>query len=208
MSCCDVNGLNRIFKRNFAEGDKRKFLKKGLDKRQRGFLENFNPEGGSVLDIGCGVGTLGFSALQKGATKTQFVDVSRAYLEAAKGLSKYFDVEEKTSFVQGDFVTLEFEPADTVMLDRVVCCYPDAPALLRKAAAHSQSTLLFSYPLPRWWMRLGRAFLNSMVALTGNPYRFYVHDEASLLTAATSSGHELAHTERYGLWLLCAFYKT
>jgi len=207
MSCCDVNGLNRIFKRNFAETDKRKFLSRGLDKRQEGFLQAFNPEGGSVLDIGCGVGALGFTALRQGALSCQFVDVSRAYLTAAQTLSKIFDVEDKTVFLQGDFVTLETGEADTVVLDRVVCCYPDATVLLTKAAAKSRETLLFSYPVPRWWLRLGQQLVNSAMKLSRNPYRFHVHDEASLLSAASSAGHKLMNTQRYGIWQLRTFHK-
>lgn len=207
MSCCDVNGLNRIFRHNFAERDKRRFLTRGLDKRQRALLNTFQPDGQSVLDIGCGVGALGFSALQQGATYCQFIDVSSAYLSAAKELSEQLRLEDKTAFLQGDFVLLESKEADTVLLDRVVCCYPDALSLLTKAAAQSRETLSFSYPLSRWWMRLARTSLNGVMALLGNPYRFYVHDEASLLRAAVSAGHKLVDTKRYGLWQVRSFRK-
>ena len=207
MSCCDVNGLNRIFRRGFAESDKRKFLKRGLDERQQGFFDISALEGSSILDIGCGVGVLGFTALQRGASQCQFVDVSRAYLAVAQNLSKDLNLEAKSVFLEGDFVTLATDVADTVVLDRVVCCYPDATLLLRKAAAQSQGTLLFSYPLPRWWTRLAKTLLNKMMALIRHPYRFYMHDEASLLHAAASAGHKLMDSRRYGMWQLSTFCK-
>jgi hypothetical protein len=38
------------------------------------------------------------------------------------------------------------EPADVVVLHRVVCCYPDYERLLAAAASHAQRLLVFSHP--------------------------------------------------------------
>jgi hypothetical protein len=47
------------------------------------------------------------------------------------------------------------EPADLVVLHRIVCCHPDHERLLGVAGDHAQRALVFSYP-PR--NGLSRAF--------------------------------------------------
>ena len=205
MSCCDVNGLNRLFRGSFVAREKRAFLQDGLNERQRGFFDELELQNKTVLDIGCGVGALGLSALNRGASEAQLVDVSRDYLKAAREAAQKLGVANRACFLNGDVIQLDVQAADVVLLDRVVCCYPAAPALLRKAAQCSRGDLVFTYPTPTWWLHAGRSVLNSAFALLRHPYRFYVHDEGELLAAATSAGHAQTHCARYGMWRLRVF---
>lgn len=154
----------------------------------------------TVLDIGCGVGSLGCTALLQGARSAGFVDVSKDYLTAAENVAQRLGVADRARFYQGDFTVLDgLEAADLVVLDRVVCCYPDAASLLAKAAAYSRRDLVLSYPAPRWWLRVGRSLLNLGMRVFAQPYRFYLHDERLLLSAAQSAGHILRRSARYGM---------
>ena len=201
MSCCDPNGLRGVFTGPVVAGELRDFKRRGPSKRQRVFLEMLQGhENGAVLDIGCGVGALGLSLLAQGAVHSTFVDVSKDYLQAARDLAEERNVNEQAEFLEADFLHTDLSPADSVMLDRVVCCYPDAPALLRKAAAHSQTRLVFSYPRPTWWMRLTKRLLNLGMRVWRKSYRFYVHEEAALLAAAESNGHALKEKRSVGVW--------
>ena len=125
MDCCDVNGLNRTFRARTARADRRHYLRRGLDDRQRALLD-FPLDNVSHLDIGCGIGALGLTGLNGGMTSSYFVDVSEAYLDTARQLATETGVEERASFLQGDAAHLELPEVDLVTLDRVVCCYPDA----------------------------------------------------------------------------------
>ncbi len=210
MTCCgnsDVNGLDRLFRGAPVRRERRAFERQGLNRRQQGFFEGLEPVGQTVLDLGCGVGALGLTALSRGAAGATFADVSRAYLNAARALAEASGVRERSSFLQGDALRLELPEADLVMLDRVVCCYPEGPALLRKAAGLSRSALLFSYPRPTPYLRLGQGLLNAGFRLFRHPYRFYLHDEGQLSQAAESSGHRLVAERRYGPWRLCVYRK-
>ena len=206
MSCCDPNGLNGLFKGPIVEEELRAFKKSGLGKRQKVFLEVLqdHTKNRTVLDIGCGIGGLGLSLLERGAAHSTFVDVSRAYLRTAQTLAEEREVTEDATFIEADFIQTDLSPADIVLLDRVVCCYPDAPALLRKAAAHSE-TLVFSYPRPVWWMKVSRWLLNLGMRAWRKDYRFYVHDEDALLEAARSDGHTLQEVRSVGVWRLAVF---
>ena len=206
MSCCDPNGLNGLFKGPVVEAELRAFKKRGLGKRQQMFLETLqgHTEERSVLDVGCGIGGLGLSLLERGAAHSTFVDVSQAYLQAARDLAKEQEVGESAEFIEADFMQADLSPTDIALLDRVVCCYPDAPALLRKAAAHSQ-TLLFSYPRPAWWMRVSKHLLNLGMRVWRKEYRFYVHDEGALLEAAKTGGHTFKGRRSVGIWHVATF---
>lgn len=207
MNCCDPNGLNGLFRGPVVEAELRAFRKRGLGRRQRAMLAEVSAEvrDRSVLDIGCGIGALGLSLLERGAAHGTFVDVSRDYLRAARELAGERAVGERAAFVEGDFVRADLAPADLVLLDRVVCCYPDAPALLRKAAAHSQHDLVFSYPHPAWWMHLSKELLNAGMWLWRKGYRFHVHEREALLRAAESDGHTLQAESRVGVWGVAVF---
>ena len=206
MSCCDPNGLNGLFRGPVVRAEVRDFEKRGLNKRQRVMLKAVSGRvEDSVLDIGCGIGALGLSMLARGAAHGTFVDVSGDYLEAARSLAQRRAAAERAEFIQADFVQADLSPADIVLLDRVVCCYPDAPALLRKAAAHSSRQLVFSYPRPTWWMHLAKGLLNLGMRVWRKEYRFYLHGREALLAAASSHGHTLYSETAVGLWRVATF---
>jgi SAM-dependent methyltransferase len=206
VSCCpppeaartDVNGLGRLFRGPVVARERRRFERRGLEARQRALLREGAPE--RVLDIGCGVGALGLTCLARGSRHADFVEVSPAYLAAARELAQQRGVMDRATFSPGDALTLELAPADLVLLDRVVCCHPEGPALLARAAALSRGALAFSYPAPSLPARLGGWLLNGVMRLLRHPYRFFLHDERALLGAASSSGHRLASSSRHGIW--------
>lgn len=204
MDCCQVEGLRRVFRGRPVQQEVRAFTRKGLNARQAAFLAALGEvEGTRVLDIGGGIGALTLSLLARGGREAQLVEVSPSYLSAAQALATERGVAEKLNLLEGDFVTLSgIEPADIVTLDRVVCCYPDAAALLGKAAYKSRRWLLFSYPFPSWPVRVFRASLNGVMTVLGWSYRFYLHDEARLLAAAQQTGHRLISKRKLGVWRL------
>ena len=187
-----------------------------LDERLHVFLDQYrafrNGRDGAlrVLDIGCGIGALGTALLTKGADEGTFVDVSSAYLAAAREVAVEAGVGERAVFYRDDFATSArpYSQADVVVLDRVVCCYPDAVALLVKAARHSRGTLVFTYPRPLWFVRLFRVLCANAMRLAGRDYRFFVHDPAALLRAATGAGHSRVVVRSAGVWQLVKVSKT
>ena len=76
-----------------------------------------------------------------------------------------------------DFVAAgaEFETADIVVLNRVVCCYPDMPGLVATAADHSQAMLLMTFPKRRRWTRLLVSALNLGLGLSRREFHVFVH---------------------------------
>lgn len=182
----------------------RAYRRRGLNRRQREIVALLGPLAPetSVLDIGCGIGALGVTLLAKGAGEGTFVDLSSAYLQAAREVAAEAGVAARAALYRDDFATSArpYPCADVVLLDRVVCCYPEGAALLEKAARHSRRTLVYSYPRPLWFMPLFRALCALGMRLMGQRYRFFLHDPDALLRAATAGGGVHVATRRVGVW--------
>lgn len=212
MDCCQVNGLNQMFTGAYVRRELRTFERKGLNKRQRqlSHLVGDDLGGKSLLEVGCGVGALTTTLLTKGAAKGSYVEISVDYLEAARHLAQKAGVTEKANFYLQDFASLEahFSTADIVLLDRIVCCYPDGERLIGKAAQHSEQLLIFSYPRPFWLLYVFRWLLNVvLMRLLRKDYRFFLHDPEGLRRAAMVTGHRLVLTRSLGLWQLVVLAK-
>jgi hypothetical protein len=80
---------------------------------------------------------------------------------------------------------------DWVVLDRVLCCYPDLDRLLGNSVAAAKERHVFSVPASSGWRGLAnRSWIrleDATEALRGRPCRGYVHDirriEARLMDA-------------------------
>ncbi|MEZ4606440.1 MAG: methyltransferase domain-containing protein [Deinococcales bacterium] len=215
--CChlcggDINGLNDLFRGSVVEGEFKAFRNKGPKARQWQLLAPFKGQNLSdkrSLDIGCGIGGLSWQLASQGA-KAMLVDVSKSYLEKAQQL--FHQHQLKGEFILGDFVTLEQGEnlkADIVLLDRVVCCYPEGPKLLEKAALASQDWLIFSYPSRRGFiatlLNAGRFCLNGAMKLFAKEYRFFLHPAEALYRAAGAHQHQLIQEKPLGIWTVAFF---
>jgi hypothetical protein len=88
-----------------------------------------------------------------------------------------FTASRPTQFLLGDFAVIArtLSNADVLTLDRVVCCYLDADALLQAAAARTNQLLAFTYPRDRWHVRAVIAVENFLRRLRGKAFRAFVH---------------------------------
>jgi magnesium-protoporphyrin O-methyltransferase len=178
-SCCRVD-YDAQFNADEARRDLLQYRANGPDPTTRRLLDALLAEGvtgATVLDIGGGVGAVQLELLAAGAARTMDVDASSAYLATAEGEASERGWSDRAAFVHGDFVTLadEVEAADIVTLDRVVCCYPDARALIGRSAAKARRLYGLVHPVDRWWTRLVAALGNLGYRLFRNPYRIHVH---------------------------------
>ena len=127
----------------------KRFREKGLDRASRWVVDAVleqGIEGRSVLEPGGGVGAVAIELLKAGAAHSTVVELSVGYEEVAAELAREAGVVERMERHVGDFAADGTEPADVVVLHRVVCCYPDYAGLLGAAAEKARQTVVFTYP--------------------------------------------------------------
>jgi hypothetical protein len=209
-SCCAGDSLD-IFGERGARRELRRYLKKGLggdDARQMAaWAESGGLAGATVVEVGGGIGQLQVELLRRGAAAGAVVEVVPAYAAPAAELARATEVAERSAFVLADLLETPeaVEPADVVVLRRVVCCSPDGPALLGVAAGKARRVLLASYPRDR---ALTRAFVraqNAFLALVRKRFRVYVHPPARLERAAAEHGLRRTRVTRGAIWETAQF---
>ena len=194
-----------------VQKDATRYLKKGLSARARKLVAYFKGQSNlSVLDIGCGTGSVHQDLLRQGVAETAVgVDASTASLEAASQNSQSLDLEKQTSYFHADFALQaeSFEAADLVVLDRVICCYPHLEGLFGTAVAHSNRYVALSYPVDARWVHAAHRLVDAILSWRGSGYHPYVHTEQDIYAIAESAGFRLAHKNRHYLWEIRVFEK-
>ena len=149
--CCNPRGCERFFTPRFARRMARRYRKKGLDKTALAmveFLESRGIEGATVLEVGGGIGEIQIELLRRGASHAVNLELSASYEDAANELLREANLHDRAERRLHDIAVdpSGVEPADVVVLHRVVCCYPDYQRLLGTAAGRARRVLVFSYP--------------------------------------------------------------
>ena len=205
MTCAHCVGSERFFDRGRARKDLKRYRKKGPTAPTRLLLDlvaESGVRGRSVLDIGGGVGAVQHELLARGAAQVVNVDASPAYQEANRDEARVRGHEGRVEYLLGDFVELapRLAAADVVTLDRVLCCYPDMPALVDASADRALRTWGFVSPREVWWVRAALAAANLAVRLTGNPFRVYVHPLDAVDRRLRGRGFGPPRMGRRGMW--------
>jgi magnesium-protoporphyrin O-methyltransferase len=155
-----------------------------------------------LLDIGGGVGR----SIELDAGAEAVHDASPPIDAASEEATRRRHLEA-VEFVQGDFVTVapDLAAADVVTLDRVICCYPDMPALVGAAADKAQRILGAVYPPNTWWMRIGARCVNYIMRLRESEFRVFVHPTDAIEAVLREHGLERATRRRMLLWEISTF---
>jgi 2-polyprenyl-3-methyl-5-hydroxy-6-metoxy-1,4-benzoquinol methylase len=207
MSCCSIPfaDTSRFFSR-LARLYRWRFRVFGLETTQRQLIDGIRRaglEGQSLLEIGCGAGHLQRALLQAGARRGVGVDLAARLLEEARQQAQQAGLATRTDYLLGDFVALadRIPSADIVVLDKVVCCYPDAERLLTAAMDRTQRVLALTYPRDRAATRTGVALMGALLQLSGCGFRPYLHDPAAIEERLRHRGFHRHSRARTFAWL-------
>ena len=211
-SCCRPESYGAFFSKKGAERALRRYRRRGLDKvsaRIARVVKERGVAGTTVLEVGGGIGALDVELLQAGAEHATNVELSPEYEEAAAALASERGVQHRIERKIGDFVAETDVPeADTVVMTRVVCCYPDYEALVGAAADHARRLLVFTYPRERLLVRTAFRLMNLWLRLTGNDFRGFVHSSSAMLEVARRKGLSPVLQREGPFWQLAALERT
>jgi SAM-dependent methyltransferase len=184
-----------------------RYRRRGLDATARRVFELVRGRGETVLEIGGGVGELEIELLHAGARNAVNVELSPAYEAEGARLVAESGVAGRVEWRYGDLAVERdlAEAADLVVMHRVVCCYPDMPALVGVAADKTRRALALSFPRDAWFVRLGARFVNGWCWVRRSAFRFYVHRPDAIGAVACEQGLRPAGAHTGRIWQVAAF---
>jgi magnesium-protoporphyrin O-methyltransferase len=210
--CCTPKGYRQIFSERGARAQARDYRRQGLDATSRRIVELLKErgvEGLTLLEIGGGVGAIQIELLKAGVTRAVSVELTPTYEAAAVELLREAGLEDRVERRVMDFVDAaeQVAPADIVVMNRVVCCYPDLPRLEGAAARHAVRTLVMSFPKERWWTKAMVWMANVGMALTRRQFRLFLHPVAQIWATGASYGMERAASRPGAFWEIAAMQR-
>jgi SAM-dependent methyltransferase len=175
-------------------------------------LVSMDPTGKTVLELGCGRGLLLLALAQAGAAHVTGVDLSPVSIDAARNRLDAAYLSERVDLSVGDGALVLLEPHDWVILDRVICCYPDVERLLANTLPAARQIYAFTTLTSRGWLgviaRVGEWFEDHWNDLRGRPCPGYVHSLDLIEERLASAGFELRHRDRKRQWHIAVYERS
>jgi magnesium-protoporphyrin O-methyltransferase len=208
--CCTPKGYSQVFSERGARSQARSYRRNGLDATSRrivDLLKEQGVDGLTLLEVGGGIGAIQIELLKAGLARAVSVELTSTYEATATELLRDAGLEDRVDRRVMDFVNAgsDIEAADIVVMNRVICCYPDMPRLAGAAADHAASTLVVSFPKERWWSRVVMWMANVGMGIARREFRIYLHPTNQIVATGERHGLKLA-TDRPGVfWEIAAF---
>ena len=187
----------------------RRYRRRGLEAVQRKLLEGLTTAGvtgASVLEIGCGTGELQRRVLAAGAASAVGIDMAGGMIEQARAAAEREGLQESAAFLVGDAVerAAELQPAALVVLDKVLCCYPEIDHLLAMSLQRTQRLYAVVVPRPHWLVAAVWRVAIAVFKLLRSTFHPFYHDWQRTASAISAAGfHRIfaAHTLAWEAWI-------
>ncbi|HEY7452242.1 MAG TPA: methyltransferase domain-containing protein [Candidatus Limnocylindria bacterium] len=165
--------------------------------------------GSTIMDIGCGTGELLVRALEAGATRGSGADLSSAAIAMASDLAHETGNEGRLDLWVGDAAVEPLDAHDVVVLDKVICCYPDAGALIARSTDAARHLYAFAVPESTgFWGLIARArwfVFGLMELIQGSHIPRFVHDRREVQAKVEAAGFRPLHTGRQFVWFVAVY---
>lgn len=213
MSCCCPHSRSggRVFS-FFARKYRKRFARKGLEPSQRQLLSGLQRAGfgdATVLEVGSGVGYFHMTLLEQGAKSATGIDLAPRMIAEAQEWAADRGLAERIRYYQGDFMEMlpQIEVADVTVLDKVVCCYPDAKGLVRRSLEKTRRVYALTYPRYRLSVRLAIGLGALLMKLIGSSFRPYAHRPGDIESWITRQGFKKIYQNTTFIWLTQVYVK-
>ena len=167
----------------------------------------------TVLDVGCGIGDLAIEVVARGAASGTGYDLSPKAIDEARKLAASRGVGDRMRFEVGDGAKLDLPAADIVVINRVVCCYPDTDNLLDHTLGAARSVFAITAPIStgavgaynRIWNRCWNVWYRLRRKKFAG-FRTFVHDLDGIDDRIRAAGfHRVHHEHRRVVWDLAVY---
>lgn len=212
MDCCQCQGIEKVFDDKSVTKELARYRKSGPRPTTAKLLKALKAQGVrglSLLDIGGGVGAIQHSLLDAGVEHATDVDASSANLQAARSEAQRRGFAEQVTFEHGNFLELaaQVPPADIVTLDRVICCFPDMPNMVRLSLERARKYYALVYPRDTWLVRLVIMLENLFLRISKNPFRSFAHPNEEVHAMITAAGFHRLYFDAGLFWQVAVYAK-
>ncbi|MGH2699058.1 MAG: class I SAM-dependent methyltransferase [Actinomycetota bacterium] len=208
-----TDSISEFFDREACCRSGRPRKAKGLSGASMALLEGLEVAGynhRSVLELGCGLGNLSLELVSRGASRVTGIDLSERSIGVARERARASGHADRAAFSVGDAAAAALSPHDVVVLDKVICCYPDVSGLVCNSLSVAGSVFAFSLPassgLRGTIARGGIAVENAWRRIRSDPFRAYVHDMKRIDARVRAEG--FARVGPTGRWMWATFIYT
>jgi magnesium-protoporphyrin O-methyltransferase len=198
-----------MFSERGARAQARSYRRNGLDGTSRRIVELLKEQGVdglTLLEVGGGIGAIQIELLKAGLSRAVSVELTPTYEESAAELLRETGFQDRVERKVMDFAHLgdEIDEADIVVMNRVICCYPDMPRLAGAAADHARRLLVMSFPKERWWTRVIVRMANIGMAMTRREFRIFLHPPVRILATGEQHGLKVSADRPGVFWQVAA----
>jgi 16S rRNA G966 N2-methylase RsmD len=199
-----------MFGGRFARQMAARYRRRGLDRTAQTIVEliaEHGLEGATVLEVGGGAGEIQLELLKRGAASATNLELSPGYEAEAAALIEEAGLAGRVQRRLVDIATDPgaVQPADVVVLHRVVCCYPDFEKLLGATADKARQQLVFSHPPRNPLSRALVATQNLLFRAIGREFRTFAHPPDAMYAVLAGHGLQLRTAHRGRVWQVAAF---
>jgi magnesium-protoporphyrin O-methyltransferase len=210
--CCTPKGYSQIFSERGARAQARSYRRNGLDGTSRHIvqlLKDRGVEGLTLLEVGGGIGAIQIELLKAGLSRAVSVELTPTYEESAAELLREAGLEDRVERKVMDFTNAgaEIGTADIVVMNRVICCYPDLPRLAGAAADHARGVLVMSFPKERWWTRAVVWMANVGMRIARRQFKIFLHPLGQILATGEEHGLKLSADRPGVFWQIAAMQR-
>lgn len=207
--CCSPKGYRWVFSERSARAEAKRYRRKGLDSTSRrivDFLKTQGVEGKTVLEVGGGIGAIQIELLKAGAARALSVELTPTYEEVAAALLREAELSDRVERRVMDFAEAadQVDGADVVIMNRVICCYPDMPRLAGAAADHARQLLVMSFPRKTWWMYVGLKVSNFLLWTMRREFHIFLHPTEKIIATSEQHGLEPVLDQQGLVWKVAA----
>jgi magnesium-protoporphyrin O-methyltransferase len=211
--CCSPKGYRSIFSKKRAHAEARRYRHRGLDRTSRRIAELLKQHGivsRTLLEVGGGIGAIQIELLRAGITRAVNIELTPTYEEAAQGLLREAGLEDRVERRVMDFAepTGAVEAADIVIMNRVICCYPDMPKLAGAAADHAREVLVVSFPKERWWTRAVISLGDLALRVARQQFQVFLHPPDKIIATAERHGLKSVSNQTSFFWEVASLRRT
>jgi Methyltransferase domain len=204
--CCGSLGYDEVFNARSARRELQRFRRRGLGVRARRLVRALAAatplRGVTALEIGAGIGGVTVTLLERGTERAETVDAVPAFVAATHENATQRGLSDRLTVREGDFAANPdgYDTADVVVLDRVICCYPELHRLLPPAAQHARHAIALTYPRDSWWVRRVVRLLNGAQRIFRRRFRMYFHSPDLVRQMLIEAGFAPRVAGHAGVW--------